>query len=855
MNVRSNRAAAVLGLATAVLLGIGAAADPSGIFAIVGWTGGRTVSALWWWAPYLVYVPLLLTFCFWGARAVLCGERDSSRVGLCFFRLWAVTILSTSAAEFLYSLSAVLPLVVHGKFAIPLGETAAFLLWSSGYAAVKMALIGWLPALAGILVFRAPLSAAALLPAASAPAMAWLISGGTVLVVALLGPWLGGHWWRGSPIGFIYSPGSPLLAPAAASGAWRSLMAIGLMGFFIWRHSARCVRGMIANPGAASMFWAGATAAFVGAAALFAGQLLEITVEVARAGAADLWVIPAALLRAVEAASFALPIAVAAGCLALLGTRGARHRAALPRAGWVLSALAGALVVGAALRFDGAPSDAGQRRGPHGDVPRQRLSVQGEANAPRIADSLGAAVTLRGVNVNQLGAYYQQDATIAAVLPLTEQDFADIAALGMNVVRLTLSWSELEPERGRISAEYLRRIRQAVDWAWSHGVYVLLDVHQDAWSQHVAAEPHRRCRAGTAPMIGWDGAPPWATYTDDTAPCQVAGRDLAPNVSRAFQSFYVDRDDIQSSLITVWRALASEFAGDAAIAGYDLINEPNFGDAPPIASTVMLANFYARSIQAIRQAEDSHPGGFHHLVFVEPSIIWSGFGLDNLPPRGFTSDPQIVFSPHLYNESITADQDFGFNLISIERGFGLAQRAAAQLGAPLWIGEWGYFKGPHEQAALLERQLRAEDALQVGSAIWVWKQGCGDPHVYPGKVAGDLRLASCPGNGELGTRSDIVQQVRRPYVRTSPGRTAAVSASGGVTVISGSSDAAAENRARACDLEIWLPGDAEPKLQSAAGAEVTRVTRVEPGIASLGPSGGWLVSGCVKPGAFHIMLK
>jgi Cellulase (glycosyl hydrolase family 5) len=695
--------------------------------------------------------------------------------------------------------------VHQGRFAMPRGETAAFLLWSSGYAALKMGFIGWAPSLAGVLAFRARSRVGGGRAAANA-SLPQFVSGGAILFIALLGPWLAGHWWRGSPVGYIYSAGSSLFAPTAASGLWRSLLAIALMGFFAWRHQARCLRGMTASADAATLFWSGATAGFAAAGALLAGQLIEVAFQVPQSkGAADYWLIPAALLRAVEAASFALPVAVVAGCLAVLGARGPWTKAALPKAGWAMGALACVLASLAAWNVQAPPPRAhsppdGQRTG---------LSVRTDAAGTRIVDSSGAAVILRGVNVNQLGEYYQQDPSIASSLPLTEQDFADIAALGMNVVRLTLSWSQMEPQRNRISTQYLERIRQAVAWARAHNIYVVLDMHQDAWGAHVAAEAHHSCRAGTAPMIGWDGAPAWATQTDGTPPCQVTGRDLAPNLSRAFQSFYVDRDGIQSSLIAAWQAVAEQFAGDPTVAGYDLLNEPNFGDTPPIASTVLLANYYARSIEAIRQAENSQAQGFHHLVFVEPSIIWSGFGLDNLPPRGFTADPQIVFSPHLYNESITADQDFGFNLISIERGFALAEAAAEQLHAPLWIGEWGYFKGAREQAPLIERHLRAEDALHIGSAFWVWKQACGDPHAYPGKVAGDLRLTGCPDNADLGTATDMTRHLQRPYVR---------------------------RQAADCEAETWVPGNAPPKAQS--------ITRIEPGDPKLGQSGGWLAGRC-----------
>jgi hypothetical protein len=858
----STGAAAKLTLATALLLTLGAAADPSGIFTIVGWTGGDAVRALWWWAPYLAYIPLLLLFSFLGAKAVLDGETELSRRQLLLLRLWAVTILATSAAEFLYSMLLIAPLALRGRFAIPLGDTAAFLLWSSGYGGFKMALIGWIPALVGAMGFRTPSRRGSLVAAPSPVAL--FTAGGALLILVLLGPWLARHWWHGSPIGFVYPRDSPLLAPTPASGARRCLIAIAIMGFFIWHHTGKCLAGTVRER-SAPLFWVGATAGFASVAALFLGQLLELVLGTHQDLGQDFWLVPATLLRAVEAAALTPAVALATGCMAVVGarlvaatgkTRGTLSAAALRRAGCVMALGAVALAVFAALRFDGGESHLTDSVRLRIDEP-QRLSVKADADGPTIADSLGSKVTLRGVNVNQLGSYYQQDHSVAGVRPLTDQDFADIAALGLNVVRLTLSWSELEPEPGRISEEYLLRIRRAVDMARSHRIYVLLDMHQDAWGEHVAAPPDQKCRRGTAPMIGWDGAPEWATFTDNTAPCQVSGRDLAPNVSRAFQSFYMDRDDIQTSLIRVWRALAHEFAGDSTIAGYDLINEPNFGDTPPTASTLLLANYYARCIQSIRQSEDSQPNGFHHLVFIEPSIIWSGFGLDNLPPRGFTSDRQIVFSPHLYSESITADQGFGFNLISIERSFALARAAAAQLEAPLWIGEWGFFKAPQSQAALFRRQVEAEDSSGVGSAIWVWKQACGDPHVYPGKIAGNIRLAGCPGDVDLGTASDVTGRLRRPYVRTAPGRRAALTVDGARLLISGSYavNRVANRPLEACDLEIWVPGDSAPKVESLSHAEVTRIARVEPGSVSLGPSGGWLVSGCVAEGEYRISLN
>ena len=469
-----------------------------------------------------------------------------------------------------------------------------------------------------------------------------------------------------------------------------------------------------------------------------------------------------------------------------------------------------------------------------------------------VVDASGARVTLRGFNVNQLGEYFRRDPALAPTQPLVDQDFADMAALGMNVVRLTLSWSLLEPARGEVSRPYIARIHQAVDQARAHGLRVLLDLHQDGWGAHMDAPAGTRCRAGTEPMTGWDGAPAWATLTDGAPPCMVAGRDLAPSVSRAFQSFYVDRDDIQSHAVAAWQALAAEFGADTTVAGYDLLNEPNFGESPPLASTLLLANYEARAIAAIRRGEAQRPGGYAHLVLIEPSILWSGLGIDNLPPRAFTPDTQLVFSPHLYNESITTDQDFGLTLVSIERGYALAQAAARQLGAPLWIGEWGYFSASPKDDPLMRRSADAEDASPMGSTFWVWKQGCSDPHVWPGQVAGNVRRMSCPDGRDLGTAASLARVLTRPYLRVSADAGARLHAGRGELVVEGRGEGVGPGR---CAFELWVPGDAAPQVAAASGIGAPRVTRVPAGSDALGASGGWRVDACLAGGAWRLQLK
>jgi endoglycosylceramidase len=209
--------------------------------------------------------------------------------------------------------------------------------------------------------------------------------------------------------------------------------------------------------------------------------------------------------------------------------------------------------------------------------PLERLAAT-RGESPAVVDRGGRHVLLRGVNVNQLGDYYQANPAIDPVIPLTEEDFDRIASLGFDSVRLLVHWSALEPTRGAFDQAYVARIRQAVRWAEERGIYTVLDMHQDAWGKHVDTPPEEECAPGFSRAVGWDGAPEWATFTDGLPTCRAGGvRELSFAVGQAWQSFWADRDGIQGRLVETWARLAREFATDPAIAGYDLLNEPNPG--------------------------------------------------------------------------------------------------------------------------------------------------------------------------------------------------------------------------------------------------------------------------------------
>ncbi len=351
-----------------------------------------------------------------------------------------------------------------------------------------------------------------------------------------------------------------------------------------------------------------------------------------------------------------------------------------------------------------------------GAEPRPLHAVRG--SAPAVVDDLGRQVLLRGVNVNQLGDYFRTDPTLDPTLPLTDDDWSQIAGLGMDSVRLLVHWSALEPTPGAFDAAYAARVRAAIEQAATHDLHVVVDMHQDAWGKFVDTPAGTACPPGLSPAVGWDGAPRWATLTDGLTTCKASIRELSPAVGQAWQSFWLDREGIQQHLVDTWGRLVTALGPSPAIAGYDPINEPNPGYAVGATGATSLAAFYTRTLAAIRAAERRLPGlAAPRAVFFEPGVEWSAAAADAVPPPGFTDDPSVVFAPHLYSGSITVDRTVGVEALTPERGFALADGVAQGYGTTVWSGEWGWFGDPATDEAALRTYAAPRGHLPLGRRV------------------------------------------------------------------------------------------------------------------------------------------
>lgn len=212
------------------------------------------------------------------------------------------------------------------------------------------------------------------------------------------------------------------------------------------------------------------------------------------------------------------------------------------------------------------------------------------------------------------------------------------------------------PTRGVVNDEYILKVREIVRMAGRHGIYVLLDAHQDLLNRQFCGE----------------GFPDWAVeVTDFPSPQKITLRRdehgyplvedclqqgfanyyLTADVGRNMESILKNENGVADMLGVFWRRVAELHKDESNVLGYDLLNEPSSGNyqrskvdfvKPGWANNHLIMPFYKIVNSYIRQVEQDK------LVFFEPfftDIFGGGFN-ENVGGEEYRS--KEVFSYHVY---------------------------------------------------------------------------------------------------------------------------------------------------------------------------------------------------------------
>jgi endoglycosylceramidase len=330
-----------------------------------------------------------------------------------------------------------------------------------------------------------------------------------------------------------------------------------------------------------------------------------------------------------------------------------------------------------------------------------RLTVDGT----RLRDELGRQVILRGFNAGgraKMPPFLPFDVPGGSTLDEAADDFfRRLAALGANTIRLTFSWEAFEPVHGDYDMDYLADYTAMLDAAHDHGLFVIVDFHQDVFA---------------SPFCG-DGFPLWAIgdiphgeprYDCSFPSWSFPAFDPESAVSQAFDRLWNDTDGLAGDMEAMWRMLASVVSSHPAVAAFEVINEPAKGShSQEVFDSTVLPAFYERMGGAIREAAGDFP------------VLWDErIGAMSNPEH--LEPPNLegaVYAPHFYEPSIA----IGFETVEKET---ITEAMATAFGEgqlwnmPVIVGEFGVPNGNAAKADYLDFFLDQIDIHQGHATMW-----------------------------------------------------------------------------------------------------------------------------------------
>lgn len=293
-------------------------------------------------------------------------------------------------------------------------------------------------------------------------------------------------------------------------------------------------------------------------------------------------------------------------------------------------------------------------------------------------DAQGRVVFLRGVNVSA-------DSKVAPYLPLRTRgrrsEEVDTSLLdplpqwGFNTIRLLFIWEAYEPEPGKFNEAYLNRLTEIVDAAWERGLYVIVDMHQDAFSRYLS----NGCG---------DGFPAWAVperlrqhYSADASNCGAMwamGRPISSGMHKSYREFYSDASGVRSAFLGVLARLARHFSSHPGVVGYDIINEPWGNEITEIGP------LYRDAARSIRREDPTA------ILFVEPMVFWTTFGFRQTA-LWRPEFENFAYAPHFYDPFAMGMKSWVSWRSAVDRNaFHLMVEKAREWHVPLFVGEFGF---------------------------------------------------------------------------------------------------------------------------------------------------------------------
>lgn len=263
----------------------------------------------------------------------------------------------------------------------------------------------------------------------------------------------------------------------------------------------------------------------------------------------------------------------------------------------------------------------------------------------------------------------------------TEADFDNLDELGANCIRLPFWYRNLVDENGEFYENAFQRLDWFVEQAGKRGMYVVLDMHGAPGSQN------------GKDISGVDGE----SHQEETT----------------YFFFGEDAAQHQELYLKIWKEVATHFAGNPVVAGYDVLNEPfceyrytTSRSAGELHS--LLWDVYDRAYETIRSVDADH------MVIFE--AVWDPSDLPDPESMGWEN---VMYEYHNYNYG-DYDNLLGEQIKNMQKKINLIK--IANYNVPSYMGEFSYF----DNLDAWEEGLKLLNVEGIHWTTWTYKTTAGN---------------------------------------------------------------------------------------------------------------------------------
>ncbi|WP_029723401.1 discoidin domain-containing protein [Salinispora cortesiana] len=250
---------------------------------------------------------------------------------------------------------------------------------------------------------------------------------------------------------------------------------------------------------------------------------------------------------------------------------------------------------------------------------------------------------------------------------ITESDLTNLQAMGMNLIRVPIGWTELLNLDGTWKADPWSMIDWLVAEAAERDMYVLFDLH---------TVPGGGCPWGSCGRVGPNPNGFWTTAT------------------------------YQDWVVTIWEAIATRYVGNSAVAGYDLINEPLLDYNEDADDVGQKSAYYDRLYDAIRAIDPDH------LI-----VMAAFFGWNSIAPPAQYGWTNVMYEVHPYDFPGGKDHGAQESLVNTQLAEVAARINDPTWGVPVLYGEYSLYHNDD----LWAKFMGGLNALNVSWTNWNYK--------------------------------------------------------------------------------------------------------------------------------------